>query len=95
MYLLSEKADCILTYLKVSWFLAYFLSLYQITPLHLAAERGHYKTIVVYLVDKGADVDTRDNNEVNSCCFELLMREDTVSIHYVLENEFFSFQAPK
>ena len=56
------------------------------TPLHLAAERGRYKTIVIHLVDKGANVDMTDKNEVNtvtannSCCFELLMREDTVSI---------------
>ena len=69
MYLLSEKANCI--YLKFSWFLAdlflfFFLSLYQMTPLHLAAERGRYKTIVVYLVDNGADVDMRDKNKVNT-----------------------------
>ena len=56
------------------------------TPLHLAAERGRHKTIVVYLVDNGADVDMRDKNEVNaitansSCWFELLMREGTESI---------------
>ena len=37
------------------------------TPLHLAAEKGRYKTIVVYLVKEGrADVDMRDNNEVNT-----------------------------
>ena len=68
MYLLSEKANCILIYLKFSWFLAYlflFFSLYQRTPLHLAAERGRYKTIVVYLVKEGADVDMTDKNEVN------------------------------
>ena len=69
MYLLSEKANCILIYLKFSRFLAYlflFFSLYQRTPLHLAAEKGRYKTIVVHLVDKGADVDMTDNNEVNT-----------------------------
>lgn len=68
MYLLSEKANCILINLKFSWFLAYLFlfSLYQMTPLHLAAEKGRYKTIVVYLVDNGADVDMRDKNEVNT-----------------------------
>ena len=36
------------------------------TPLHLAAERGRHKTIIVYLVHQGADVDIRDVNEVNT-----------------------------
>ena len=36
------------------------------TPLLLAAERGRHKTIVVHLVDNGADVDMTDNNEVNT-----------------------------
>ena len=36
------------------------------TPLHLAAERGRYKTIVVDLVKLGAEVDIRDVNEVNT-----------------------------
>lgn len=44
---------------------SFFSPLYQMTPLHLAAGRGRYKTIVVHLVDKGADVDMRDKNEVN------------------------------
>ena len=43
-----------------------FIYLYQMTPLHLAAERGHYKTAVVSLVDNGANVDMRDDNEVNT-----------------------------
>ena len=34
-------------------------------PLHLAAERGRYKTIIVYLVDEAhANVDIKDENEV-------------------------------
>ena len=44
-------------------------SLYQMTPLHIAAERGFVK-IVDYLIDKGADVDIRDKNGVIICgCF--------------------------
>ena len=34
------------------------------TPLHVAAERGHPR-IVEYLVDKGADIDIQDKNGVN------------------------------
>ena len=36
------------------------------TPLHLAAESGHIK-IVKYLVDKGADINHQDDNEVITC----------------------------
>ena len=38
-------------------------SLHQITPLHVAAERGH-RRIVEYLADKGADIDIQDKNGV-------------------------------
>ena len=46
--------------------MAYFVvsSLRQITPLHVAAERGHTR-IVEYLVDKGAHIDIQDKNGVN------------------------------
>ena len=40
-----------------------FLSLHQITPLHVAAERGHPR-IVEFLVSKGADIDIQDKNGV-------------------------------
>ena len=45
--------------------MAYFVvsSLRQITPLHVAAERGHTR-IVEYLVSKGAHVDIQDENGV-------------------------------
>ena len=44
-------------------------SLYQMTPLHVAAERGYVK-IVDYLVGKGADIDIKDENGVIICdCF--------------------------
>ena len=36
------------------------------TPLHLAAERGHVK-MVNYLVDKGADIDIQSDNGVIIC----------------------------
>ena len=38
-------------------------SLHQITPLHVAAERGHTR-IVEYLVSKGAEIDIQDKNGV-------------------------------
>ena len=38
-------------------------SLYQMTPLHVAAERGFVK-IVDYLVGKGADIEIQDKNGV-------------------------------
>ena len=76
---ISEIVFCTLTYQLVSGLFLWFISLYQMTPLHLAAERGRYKTIIVYLVDQGADVDIKDDNKVHtdSSCFELLMRKDT------------------
>ena len=42
-----------------------FISLYQMTPLHLAAQRGRYN-LVGYLVGKDADVDIGDVNEVTT-----------------------------
>ena len=41
-----------------------FLSLHQMTPLHLAAESGHIKK-VNYLCDEGADINIQDNDGVN------------------------------
>ena len=41
----------------------FFFSLYQMTPLHVAAERGHTK-IVDYLVSKGADINSQDKKGV-------------------------------
>lgn len=38
-------------------------SLHQWTPLHHAA-RGGYELTVEYLIDKGADINTKDNDEV-------------------------------
>ena len=35
------------------------------TPLHVAAEKGHFEEIVPYLVDKGTDIDVKDNNGVS------------------------------
>ena len=47
--------------------LLYFLSLYQMTPLHLAAERARVK-VIEYLVDKEADINIQDLNGVNILC---------------------------
>lgn len=39
-------------------------SLYQMTPLHVAAERGYIK-IVDYLVWKGADINIQEKDGVS------------------------------
>ena len=39
-------------------------SSHQITPLHLAAGKGHVDTVRC-LVDKGADTQLKDENDVN------------------------------
>ena len=47
--------------------LAICFSQYQLTPLHVAAEKGHSK-IVEYLVgltDQEVDINTRDDNGVS------------------------------
>ena len=41
-------------------------SLYQMTPLHVAAEKGYIK-IVDYLVGEGAYIDVQDDNGVTIC----------------------------
>ena len=35
------------------------------TPLHVAAEKGHFEEIVGYLVDNRATIDVQDNNGVS------------------------------
>ena len=42
------------------------LSLPQMSPLHWAADGGHVDT-VKSLIEKGADVNRKDNEEVNEC----------------------------
>ena len=44
-------------------FKSYFF--HQQTPLHFAAREGHTAT-VEYLVEKGADINIRDNYEVST-----------------------------
>ena len=43
-----------------------FISLYQMAPLHKAAERGRYE-VVGYLAGKGADKDIHDEEGVGIC----------------------------
>ena len=40
--------------------------LHQLTPLHMAAKKGRCESILVYLVDNGADINIKDNNGVNT-----------------------------
>ena len=56
---------CSLTYLEVSRLLLSFLIIHQWTPLHVAAERGRCEKILGDLVDKGGDINTKDNKGVN------------------------------
>ena len=35
------------------------------TPLHVAAEKGHFEEIVGYLVDKGTNINVEDNDGVS------------------------------
>ena len=58
------KNFCRITYLKVFQFT--FLSLHQMAPLHMAAERGRYE-VVGYLVCKVATKDIQDNKGVGIC----------------------------
>ena len=37
------------------------------TPLHVAVERGDRINIMKYLIKKGADINIKDNHEVNIC----------------------------
>ena len=41
------------------------VSFHQMTPLHVATQRGDRISIVNYLVDKGADINKKDNNGVS------------------------------
>ena len=50
-----------------SWWKDLFLSPRQMTPLHWAAGQGHVDT-VQYLIDKGADINIKDVDEVRLDC---------------------------
>ena len=41
------------------------VSLHKVTPLHGAAEKGHFEEIVGYLVKKGTNINVEDNNGVS------------------------------
>ena len=58
------KTICCGTLLFMFDFRQTFFSLYQMTPLHLAAERGSIE-IVRYLVEQGASINIQDNNGVS------------------------------
>ena len=42
----------------------WFLSLHQMTPLHVAATSARFK-VVECLVEQGANISTKDNDEVS------------------------------
>ena len=54
---MSIRWDLVLEHFLVSF-------LYQMTPLHVAAECAHVK-VLEYLVGQGANINIKDNNEVN------------------------------
>ena len=49
-------------------FFSEYLSLHQVTPLHLAAKQGH-KDIVECLVAKQAKINVQDENKVTVYCW--------------------------
>ena len=57
----SEVCQFFKAYLKFV-----FLSLHQMTPLHVVTEKLRARfSIVKYLVDKGADINTKDDSGVS------------------------------
>ena len=65
MYLLNQRLH---RSLKFKFIVFVVLSLRQMTPLHVAAERGGRFNIVEYLVGKEADINIKDNNGVKKNC---------------------------
>ena len=61
-----DSCFSILTSPEVSDFFAYFCCffLHQMTPLHAAAEKGRFN-VIKPLVDKGANINIKDNDGVN------------------------------
>ena len=57
------------------------------TPLHVAVERGDRINIMKYLIKKGADINIKDNHEVNSCVTVIIdTKQGAVSIICCLVN---------
>ena len=48
------------------------------TPLHVAAKKGECPKIVKYLIDKGTDINIKDNNGVSETI--VLVEQSAVSI---------------
>ena len=44
------------------------------TPLHVAAEKGESLEIVKYLIDRGADINIKNNNGVNETIQQIQQR---------------------
>ena len=64
-----SKTRCLVFYV-LSW--TVFQSLHQQTPLHIAVKKFHVKT-VEYLVDKGADIYSKDKYGVSMCDYLLMV----------------------
>ena len=62
-----------------------FLSLHQMTPLHVAAERGRFK-IVKHFVSSGAEINAKDINGVKLMCLTAV-----VTLNWNAIIEVFSF----
>ena len=41
------------------------VSLHKVTPLHVAAEKGHFEKIVGYLLQNGTTINVKDSNGVS------------------------------
>ena len=60
------------------------LSLHQMTPLHVVAEKGDRLDIVKYLLDKGADINIKDYNGVSKTILLIQQRVINPLFMYLL-----------
>ena len=63
----------------------YFL-FHQQTPLHLAAERGRFENTLKYLVDKGADINIKENYGVSIILLTQHYCESTIHQYLLIES---------
>ena len=85
-----SSVNCIVCIPIVSYFMSYFISLHQMTPLHVAVERA-LTEIVKFLVDRGADITIKDYNGVN---IYVCMYGENVFISYFADCRSFRYCLP-